>query len=89
MYGFIEKDSDLKIEDAVYDEVLNAGLGWMHELKKGQTFRILDIEGNQAVDTTFYDLENPEDHYGAVQTLSLIHILHRCYNRGILQRYGL
>ena len=56
MYGFIEKDSDLKIEDAVYDEVLNAGLGWMHELKKGQTFRILDIEGNQAVDTTFYDL---------------------------------
>ena len=68
MYGFIEKDSDLKIEDAVYDEVLNAGLGWMHELKKGQTFRILDIEGNQAVDTTFYDLENPEDHYGAVQT---------------------
>lgn len=34
MYGFIEKDSDLKIEDAVYDEVLNAGLGWMHELKK-------------------------------------------------------
>ena len=40
MYGFIEKDSDLKIEDAVYDEVLNAGLGWMHELKKGQTFRI-------------------------------------------------
>lgn len=47
MYGFIEKDSDLKIEDAVYDEVLNAGLGWMHELKKGQTFRILDIEGNK------------------------------------------
>ena len=69
MYGFIEKDSDLKIEDAVYDKVLNAGLGWMHELKKGQTFRILDIEGNQAVDTTFYDLENPEDHYGAVQTI--------------------
>ena len=69
MYGFIEKDSDLKIEDAVYDEVLNAGLGWMHELKKGQTFRILDIEGNQAVDTTFYDFENPEDHYGAVQTI--------------------
>ena len=59
----------MKIEDAVYDEVLNAGLGWMHELKKGQTFRILDIEGNQAVDTTFYDLENPEDHYGAVQTI--------------------
>ena len=69
MYGFIEKDSDLKIEDAVYDEVVEAGLGWMHELKPGQTFRILDMEGNQAVDTTFYDMTNPEDHYGAVQTI--------------------
>lgn len=69
MYGFIEKDSDLRIEDAVYDQVLDAGLGWMHELRKGQSFRILDLEGNQAVDTTFYDAKNIEDHYGAVQTI--------------------
>ena len=69
MHGFIEKDSELKIEDAVYNEVVNAGLGWMHEVKKGQTFRILDLEGNQAVDTTFYDMTNPEDHYGAIATI--------------------
>ncbi len=69
MYGFIEKDSDLKIEDAIYNEEVQAGLGWMHELKKGQTFRIIDLEGNQAVDTTFYDLHDPEDHYGAVPTI--------------------
>ena len=69
MYGFIEKDSDLKIEDAVFSEKVEAGLGWMHELKKGQTFRIIDLEGNQAVDTTFYDLHDPSDHYGAVQTI--------------------
>lgn len=41
----------------------------MHELLPGQTFRILDMEGNQAVDTTFYDMTNPEDHYGAVTTV--------------------
>jgi len=69
MYGFIEKDSSLKIEDAVYNEEVEAGLGWMHELKKGQTFRIIDLKGNQAVDTTFYDLHDPEDHYGAVPTI--------------------
>lgn len=69
MYGFIEKDSNLKIEDAIYNEVVEAGLGWMHQLKAGQTLRILDMEGNQAVDTTFFDLENPEDHYGAVMTV--------------------
>ncbi|MFI3206074.1 MAG: DUF1989 domain-containing protein [Clostridia bacterium] len=69
MYGFIEKDSEFAIEDAIYNEVLDAGLGWMHELKEGQTFRILDLEGNQAADTTFYDLKNPEDHYSAVATI--------------------
>ncbi len=69
MYGFIKKESDLKIEDAIYDEVVNAGDGWMHELLPGQTFRILDMEGNQAVDTTFYDMTNREDHYGAVTTV--------------------
>ena len=31
MFGFIEKDSNLKIEDAVYNHVLEAGLGWMHD----------------------------------------------------------
>lgn len=69
MYGFIEKESPLKIEDAAYSEVVEAGLGWKHVLKKGQTFRIVDLKGNQAVDTTFYDLEDPSDHYGAVPTI--------------------
>lgn len=69
MYGFVRKESELKIEDAIYDEVVPAGCGWMHELLPGQSLRILDMEGNQAVDTTFYDMTNPEDHYGAVTTV--------------------
>lgn len=69
MYGFVEKESTLDIKDAIYDEVVPAGNGWMHELLPGQSFRILDMGGNQAVDTTFYDYENPEDHYGAVTTI--------------------
>lgn len=69
MYGFSRKESELKIEDAIYDEVVNAGDGWMHELLPGQSLRIMDLEGNQAADTTFYDMTNPEDHYGAVTTV--------------------
>ena len=69
MYGFIEKESELKIEDSIYNEVVNAGDGWMHKVLKGQTFRILDMEGNQAVDTMFYDMTNLEDHYSAVTTI--------------------
>lgn len=70
MNGFIRKESSLNIEDAVYDETILAGEGWMHELKAGQSFRIIDLGGNQAVDTTFYDLHNPQDHYGAVKTIT-------------------
>ena len=70
MNGFIRKESSLNIEDAVYDQTVLAGEGWMHELKEGQSFRIIDLGGNQAVDTTFYDLNNPQDHYGAVKTIT-------------------
>ena len=69
IYGFIKKESTLDEKDAIYDKVLKAGEGWMHELLPGQSFRIVDLCGNQAVDTTFYDMTNPEDHYGAVATI--------------------
>jgi urea carboxylase-associated protein 1 len=69
MYGFIEQASNLDVADALLNEVVEAGEAWSHELKPGQTLRILDLEGNQAVDTTFFDLDNPADHYSAVATI--------------------
>ena len=42
MYGFIEKTSDLREENAIYNEVVEAGKGWMHELLPGQSLRIVD-----------------------------------------------
>lgn len=62
-------ESTRKVEDAIYNEIILAGDGWMHELLPGQVIRIVDLEGNQAVDTLFYDAENPEDHYSAVATI--------------------
>ena len=41
----------------------------MHILNAGETFRILDIEGNQAVDTLFYSAENPVERYSVVDTI--------------------
>jgi len=41
----------------------------MHKIKAGQTFRIVDLEGNQAVDTLFYSAENPASRYSAVDTI--------------------
>lgn len=42
----------------------------MHELLPGQVLRIVDVEGNQAADTLFYDADNPEDHYSAIATIT-------------------
>ncbi len=62
-------ESTLKIEDATYREVIPAGDYWLHEIKKGQTMRILDLEGNQAADTLFYDVNDPENRYSASDTI--------------------
>lgn len=69
MNGFIRKESNLKIEEAVYEKTILAGDGWIYPLQLGQSLRIVDLGGNQAVDTTFYDLHNPKDHYSAVNTI--------------------
>jgi urea carboxylase-associated protein 1 len=62
-------ESPLRAEDAVYDHVLPAGEGWMRRILKGQSFRIVDLEGNQAVDTLFYDAGDPSDRYSAADTI--------------------
>ena len=62
-------ESPLTPETAVLNEICLAGDPWMAEVKAGQIFRILDLEGNQAVDTLFYSADNAEERYSAVDTL--------------------
>jgi uncharacterized protein len=62
-------ESRLDPKDAVVDEICAAGEPWMKEIRKGQVFRILDLEGNQAVDTLFYNARDPEERYSAVDTI--------------------
>lgn len=71
MTDYINKtESTRKESDAVYDKIIPAGDGWMYELQPNQIFRIVDMEGNQAADTMFYDAENPQDHYSATATIT-------------------
>lgn len=62
-------ESKLDPAKAVISEVCKAGDPWVGVVKKGQIFRILDLEGNQAVDTLFYNADNPEERYSAVDTI--------------------
>ena len=65
------QESRLDPRAAVFDEVLPAGRGWAHEIRQGQTFRIVDLEGNQAVDTLFYNAGDLDERYSATDTMRM------------------
>lgn len=51
------------------DVVIPAGEPWMGEVRAGQVLRIVDLEGNQAVDTLFYNATDTHEHYSAQNTI--------------------
>ncbi|MCU0794473.1 MAG: DUF1989 domain-containing protein [Akkermansiaceae bacterium] len=63
------KDSTLDPATASFREIVPAGDWWIHEIKKGQTFRIVDLEGNQAADTLFFSAADPTERYSADRTI--------------------
>src|SRR5215475_5016017 len=56
--------------EPIYSEVVKAGDYWIHEIAKGQLFRIVDLNGNQAVDTLFYSAKDTSERYSAIHTIS-------------------
>jgi len=61
--------STLTEEAVSHRDTLRAGDYWMHVVKKGQTLRIVDNEGNQAADTIFYNANDPSEHYSVSDTI--------------------
>ncbi len=54
----------------VHDEVVPARAPWLHRVKKGQTLRIVDLEGNQAVDFLVYNAHDDAERYSAQDTIA-------------------
>ena len=54
----------------VLDEVVPARASWTAVVRKGQTLRIVDLEGNQAVDFLMYALEDDAERYSAQDTIA-------------------
>jgi len=57
-------------KNAVYDQIVPARSPWSHPVKKGQYIRIVDLEGQQAVDTLFYRAGKSDERYSAQDTLA-------------------
>lgn len=61
--------SDKTADTASHRATIGAGEPFMLDIKAGQTLRLHDLEGNQAVDTLFYSASNPRERYDVQRTL--------------------
>jgi urea carboxylase-associated protein 1 len=61
--------SALDPADAVFRRIIGAGDVFFEPVKRGQVFRIVDLEGNQAADTLFYNADDTAERYSAVDTM--------------------
>jgi hypothetical protein len=56
--------------EIVHDEVVPARAPWLHHVKAGQRLRIVDMEGNQAVDFLLYSTADDAERYSAQDTMA-------------------
>lgn len=61
--------SNLHPETAVFRHTIPAGEPYLFEVKAGQTLRLHDLEGNQAIDTLFFAARNPRERFDPQRTL--------------------
>jgi len=66
MTGFLPSSESAT---AVFDAIVPARAPWSGFVRKGQTIRIVDLEGQQAVDALFYRAGHFEERYSAQDTL--------------------
>jgi urea carboxylase-associated protein 1 len=53
-----------------HDEIVLARAPWLHHIKAGETLRIVDLEGNQAVDFLLYSAADDAERYSAQDTVA-------------------
>jgi urea carboxylase-associated protein 1 len=58
------------LANIVHDEVVPARAPWLHTIGAGQTLRIVDLEGNQAVDFLVYSAADDAERYSAQDTIA-------------------
>lgn len=54
----------------VHDCIVPARAPWLHHIAAGQTLRIVDLEGNQAVDFLLYATDDDAERYSAQDTVA-------------------
>lgn len=60
----------LHLSAARFRQHVKAGDYYLGRVAQGQILRIVDLEGNQAADTLFYNAEDPSERYSATDTIA-------------------
>ncbi|MET0963387.1 MAG: urea amidolyase associated protein UAAP2 [Noviherbaspirillum sp.] len=63
------RPSTLEPATAAFDYTHPAGEPWLHTVRRGQVLRIVDLEGNQAVDTLFFNAADTSESYSMTDTM--------------------
>lgn len=63
------KQSERSVATARYVAKVLSGDYWVYPMDPGETLRITDLEGNQAVDTLFFNGDNVHERYSAFDTI--------------------
>jgi urea carboxylase-associated protein 1 len=68
----MDKDPHLEgfTGQVIHDEIVPARAPWMHRVKAGETLRVIDLEGNQAVDFLLYATADDAERYSAQDTIA-------------------
>jgi Domain of unknown function (DUF1989) len=64
-------DADGLRELVVLDETVPAGKPWGHAVGQGEILRLVDLEGQQAVDFLCFDAADPTDRYSTTNTIKV------------------
>lgn len=54
----------------IHDEIVPARAPWLHHIAAGQTLRMVDLEGNQAIDFLLYSSADDAERYSAQDTVA-------------------
>ena len=54
----------------IHDEIVSARAPWLHRVKAGETLRVVDLEGNQAVDFLLYATADDAERFSAQDTIA-------------------
>lgn len=81
-------ESQLDPDLAIVNEICAAGEPWVQRVNKGQILRIVDLEGNQAVDTLFFNANHASERYSATDTVRRQSRLYLTTNSKLYSNFG-